>query len=86
MLLAVPGLVLGTILVRRWRAQPISRMAAQGAIVAAVGELPVGDDTGVRLSRKRFVPLLLFLIPLISFMAFALGYIALNPVDATTEA
>lgn len=85
-LLGVPGSVLGAVLVRRWRARPIPRMAAHGANVAAVGTSPAGDYTGVRFSRKRFVPLLLFLIPLISFMAFALGYIALNPVDATTVA
>jgi hypothetical protein len=85
-LLGVPALVLGTVSVRRWRARPIPQMAAPGVLVAAVGESPVGDYTCIRLSRKRFLPLLLFLIPLIGFMAFALVYIALNPVDVTTEA
>lgn len=85
-LLGVPGLVLATVLVRRWRARPIPRMGTHGALVAPVPESPVGNYTAVKFSKSRFLPLLLLLVPLIGFIAFALGYIALNPVDATMEA
>lgn len=85
-LLGVPGLAVAAVLARRWRARPIPRIASQRALVTTVPQPPVGDFTAVNFSKKRLLPLLLFLIPLISLTAFALGYIAVNPVDATTEA